>query len=96
MSADVIVGRVLALTCLLVAPILGLTLGGRANAPGEGPGVLGLLLGIGIPAGASLVLARGAGRSWPHAIGWALASVAATGGLLLLAWLFVFTVIKPV
>jgi len=83
--------------CILLAPVLGLVAADKStNPPGEGPGVLQVILGVGIPAGVAFVVARHVGnRTRARALAWSVASVAATGVILVLLWIYVFTVVRP-
>jgi hypothetical protein len=87
----------LAATCLIVAPIAGLLAANAAtNPPGEGPGTLQVLLGVLVPASVSYVTVRHAAkRSRIAAVAWALASLVATGLLLLALAVFVDVVVRP-
>jgi hypothetical protein len=87
----------LMLWCLVAAPGLGLVAAGFApNPPGDGPGAMQVVLGTGVPAVISFLVARRGARTSRFAAGaWAVASVAATGMLLLLLIMFVFSVIDP-
>jgi hypothetical protein len=51
--------------CLVGAPILGLWAGAAANPPGNGPGVGGALLGVGLPALVSVTAVSEADRGSP-------------------------------
>ena len=83
--------------CLLAAPVVGLLAASLAeNPPGNGPGGMQVLLGVGVPAGLSFLVARRwAERTRLRASMWAVASVAATGIILLLLALYVSEVIQP-
>jgi len=82
--------------CLVAAAIAGVVAAGAArNPPGNGPGAAQVLLGVGVPAVLSGVVVWRDGGSRTSLAAWALASVAATGLLLLLLFLFVELVIRP-
>jgi hypothetical protein len=86
----------LAVVCLVVGPVAGLLAANAAtNPPGNGPGTAQVVLGIGVPAGLSFLAARLGARTTPVAGAWALASVVATGALLLLLIMFFFWVFQP-
>ncbi len=89
---------VLLAVCLIAAPTAGLVAANAATNPlGEGPGGLHVVLGVAIPAPLSYFTARhAAGRTQRGAAVWALASVVATGALLVVLFLFVVFVIRPV
>jgi hypothetical protein len=76
--------------------VLGLVAASLApNPAGNGPGSLQVVLGAGVPALFSFAIASLAGTRLALAAVWALASVLATGVLLLLLFLFVNVVIQP-
>jgi len=70
------VGFALGVVCILLAPVLGLVAADKStNPPGEGPGVLQVILGVGIPAGVAFVVARHVGnRTRARALAWSVAS----------------------
>ena len=86
----------LGVLCCVVAHVLGLVASSFApNPAGNGPGSLQVVLGAGVPALISFAIASLAGRRLVLAAVWALASVLATGILLLVLFLFVEVVIQP-
>jgi hypothetical protein len=57
------------------------------NPPGNGPGGGQVVVGIAVPAVLTFLTAAAAGIRSGEAVGWAIAALAATGGLVLfLAW----------
>ena len=84
----------LALACLVVAPILGVWAGASMhNPPGNGPGAWQVVVGVGVPALIASVAAVVARVGRAEVASWTIASLAATGGLLLLVVWFVQTYI---
>jgi hypothetical protein len=82
-------GILLAFVCLIVAPILGVWAGGSMpNPPGNGPGTWQVVVGVAVPALIASVAALVARVGHVKAAWWAIASLALTGGLvILLIWL---------
>ena len=81
---------------LLIAPVVGLVAVSAApNPAGEGPGAMQVVLGVLVPPALSLLVSHRRGSGISERIGWAAASVVATGVLLGVAALLVTTVIRP-
>jgi hypothetical protein len=82
----------LALASLVVAPILGVWAGASMHNPaGNGPGGWQVVVGVGVPALLASAAAVVAGVGRAEVASWTIASLAATGGLLLLLVWFVQT-----
>lgn len=89
-----VVGKrvLLALASLVVAPLLGVWAGASMhNPPGNGPGGWQVVVGVGVPALLASAAAVVAGVGRAEVASWTIASLAATGGLLLLLVWFVQT-----
>ena len=82
----------LVLASLVVAPILGVWAGASMyNPPGNGPGGWQVVVGVGVPALLASAAAVVAGVGRAEVASWTIASLVATGGLLLLLAWFVQT-----
>jgi hypothetical protein len=87
----------LACICLVIAPILGVWAGGSMpNPPGNGPGGGQVAVGIAVPTCSTLIASVVARIRALEACIWALASLALTGGLILLLIWYVANVLRPV
>jgi hypothetical protein len=87
-------GRRVLLTavCLVVAPLIGVWAGGSMpNPPGNGPGVGQVVVGVAIPVVFAFLASRFARVGRVEATLWTVASLAATGGLVLSLIWFVST-----
>jgi len=78
----------LVVVCIGVAPALGVWAGGSMpNPPGNGPGAGQVVVGIAVPAVLTFLTTAAASIRSGETVGWAIAALAATGGLVLfLAW----------
>ena len=84
------------IVCLVATPIAALLAAGiPENPPGNGPGPAQVLLAVGVPTLLSGVVVWRDGGSVASSAAWALASVAATGVVLLFLLLVVVLVIRP-
>lgn len=78
--------------CLVVAPVLGVWAGASMpNPPGNGPGLGQLVVGVAVPAALAFVAGRLARVRRFAAVFWIVASLAATGVLVLFLVWFVST-----
>jgi hypothetical protein len=86
---------ILSVFCLVVAPVAAFFVGSEAaqTAADASDAPFSLVLGGGTAVALTTVAARSFGRTWTSAARWAVASLAATGVLLLLAVVFLFFIL---
>ena len=77
---------------LVVAPVAGVSAAAKLpNPPGTGPGAYQVVAGVAVPLAVTLIAVRAAGLGMGEGVVWVIASLAATGGLVLFIGWFVST-----
>ena len=82
----------LAVVGLVIAPVAAIWAAGKLpNPPGTGPGAGQVVVGVAVPLVLTLVPVRAAGLGRVEGVAWVIASLAATGALVLFILWFVST-----